>query len=290
MSKKADDLPKPQVLTTGIAFGESPRWHDHRLWLCDWLTYEIVAIDPAGNREVMLKLPYQTFPFSIDWLPDGQLIIVSADHKQPLLRQQADGSLVAHADLSGLKFQGWNEIAIDGRGNIYINSVGFNLMAGEKPAPGNIDLIAADGSVRKVAENVMFPNGMVVTTDDATLIVAESYAHRLSAFDIGADGTLSNRRVWADLGEDNPDGICLDAEGAIWYADVPHQHCSRVREGGSLLQRIDLDRGGFACALGGEDKKTLFIMTRQWGGTSSIGQAERTGQVVTVKVEVPGIK
>ena len=290
MSKKADDPTKQHILLTGIAFGESPRWHDNRLWFCDWLAYEIIAVDPAGNREVVVKVPYETFPFSIDWLPDGRLIIVSSDHKQPLLRQEANGSLVSHADLSGLKFQGWNEIAIDGRGNIYINSAGFDLRAGEKPTPGNIDLIAADGSVRNVAGKVMFPNGMVVTTDDSTLIVAESYANKLSAFDIGADGTLSNQRVWADLGEDNPDGICLDAEGAIWYADVPHQHCTRVREGGEILQRIDLDRGGFACALGGEDKKTLFMMTMQWGGTSSIGQGERTGQVVTARVEVPGIK
>lgn len=290
MFKKADDKTKPQVLMTGIAFGESPRWHDGRLWFCDWLAYEIIALDPAGHHEVMLKVPYETFPFSIDWLPDGRLIIVSADSQQPLLRQETDGSLGSHADLSGLAGQGWNEITIDARGDSYINGAGFDLMAGEKPAPGNIELIAADGSVRKVAGNVMFPNGRVVTPDDSRLIVAESYAHKLTAFDIAADGSLFNQRVWADLGEDNPDGICLNVEGAIWYADVPHKRCTRVREGGQILQSIGLDRGCFACALGGEDKKTLFMMTMQWGGTSGIGHGERTGQVVTAQVAVPGIK
>ena len=156
-----------------------------------------------------------------------------------------------HADLNGLSARGWNEIVVDGRGNAYVNGPGFDVFAGAAFAPGLIALVTPKGAVRQVADGVAFPNGMAVTPDNATLIIAESYANRLTAFDIAADGSLSNRRVWADLGDGGPDGICLDAEGAVWYADVPNKRCVRVREGGEVLQTIALDRGGFACMLGG---------------------------------------
>src|SRR5437588_1581678 len=177
---------------TGIAFGESPRWHEGRLWFSDWGAEELIAVDLAGYSEVVARV--QSFPFCIDWLPDGRLLVVhSRDRK--LLRREPDGSLVTHADLSGVSDRGWNEITVDGRGNAYVNGGGFDLMAGEAFAPGIVALVEPDGSARAVADDLAFPNGMLIMPDDQTLIVAESYAQRLTAFDIGTDGTLSNRRV-----------------------------------------------------------------------------------------------
>jgi sugar lactone lactonase YvrE len=224
----------------------------------------------------------------IDFLPDGRLLVVSS-HERRLLRREADGTLVTHADLSGLSGVGYNEIVVDGRGNIYINGGGFNPMAGEKFAPGIVALLTPDGSTRQVADGIAFPNGMLVTPDGSTLIVAESYGKRLTAFDIAADGGLSNRRVWADLGGGVPDGICLDAEGAVWYADVPNKRCVRVREGGEVLDTIDLDRGGFSCALGGRDMRTLFMVATEWRGPAHMADGPRTGQILTVEVTVPGV-
>ena len=174
-------------------------------------------------------------PFCIYWMPDGRLLIVSGGDGR-LLRRERDGSLLTHADLGRLSRHPWNEIVVDGRGNIYLNGIGFDFPAGAF-APGIIALVASDGSVRQVADGVAFPNGMAVTPDGGTLIVAESYASRLTAFDIAADGGLSNRRVWAEVGNDHPDGICLDAEGAVWYADVGTKRCVRVREGARCCGR-----------------------------------------------------
>ncbi|HEX3721868.1 MAG TPA: SMP-30/gluconolactonase/LRE family protein, partial [Nitrolancea sp.] len=208
-----------RTVMTGVAMGESPRWHDDRLWFCDWVAQEIIALDPAGRSEVMLR-HVGALPFCIDWLPDGRLAIVSG-RDGSLLRREADGSLATHADLSKHAPPPWNEIVVDGRGNIYLNNAGFDF-PGAEFAPGTIALVTPDGSIREVADGIAFPNGMVVTPDNTTLIVAESYAARLTAFDIGTDGNLANRRVWAALGEGAaPDGICLDAENAVWYADVP---------------------------------------------------------------------
>ena len=277
-------MSEPQVLMTGIAFGESPRWHDGRLWFSDWAAQEVIALDAGGNSEVITKV--ESFPFCIDFLPDGRLLVVhSAD--RVLLRSEADGTLVTQADLEPISGFPWNEVATDSRGNAYLNNIGFDFPGGEF-APGLVALVTPDGEARLVAEGLAFPNGMVVTPDDSTLIVAESYGNCLTAFDIGDDGALSNRRVWAALGEDNPDGICIDAEGAVWYADVGHQHCVRVAEGGEVLQTIGLDRGGFACALGGDDLRQLFIVATRWD-PENIGSGERTGQVLVVEVAVPGI-
>src|SRR5439155_15640793 len=184
-------------------------------------------------------------------LPDGGLPIVSASDRR-LLRRAPDGSLVTQADLGGVSQQPWNDIVVDGRGNAYVDNIGFKFGVAEF-APGIVALVTPDGSARQVADGVAFPNGLVVTPDNTTLILAESYAARLTAFDIAADGSLANRRVWADLGDGAPDGICLDAEGAIWYADVPNKRCVRVREGGRVLQTVQLDLGCFACALGGSE-------------------------------------
>ena len=176
---------------------------------------------------------------------------------------------------------------IDGRGNAYINNQGFDFPGGEF-APGTIALLTPDGTTRQVADGIAFPNGMAVTPDNSTLIVAESYGNQLTAFNIEASGSLSNRRVWADTGKDHPDGICLDAEGALWYADVGNKHCVRVREGGEVLQTIELDRGCFACMLGGADRKTLFIVATEWkGAEENMTDGLRTGQILTVRAPAP---
>jgi sugar lactone lactonase YvrE len=280
-------MPEPQTLMTGLVFGEQPRWHEVRLWFSDWGTQEVIAVDLQGRSEVILRGP--SFPLCVDWLPDGRLLVVSA-RAGLLLRREPDGSLVTHADLSRLSDPPpGNELVVDGRGNAYINGGGFDLMAGEDFAPGIIAIAAPEGSVREVADGIAFPNGMLVTPDNSTLIVAESYAKRLTAFDIAADGSLSNRRVWADLGDGVPDGICLDAENAVWYGDVPNKRCVRVREGGEVLQTVELDRGCFACALGGADRRTLFMMATEWSGPANMFQGPRTGQVLTVDAPAPGV-
>jgi sugar lactone lactonase YvrE len=277
-------VPELQTLITGIVFGESPRWHDDRLWFSDWGAQEVVAVDLEGKSEVIVRMP--SFPFCIDWLPDGRLLIVSA-RDQLLLRREPDGSLVTHTDLSSLSDYPWNDIVVDGRGNAYIGNTGFDFPGGEF-APGILALVTPDGSVRQVADGVAFPNGIVVTPDNSTLILAESYGNRLTAFDIAADGSLSNQRVWADLDGDVPDGICLDAESAVWYGEVPNKRCVRVREGGEVLQTIDLDRGCFACTLGGSDRKTLFMVAREWRALESAADEGQTGQLLTAPAPAPG--
>jgi sugar lactone lactonase YvrE len=221
------------------------------------------------------------FPFSIDWQPDGPMLITAG---QRLLRLEADGSLVTHIDLSDLSDHGWNEIVVDGRGNAYVNSVGFDLMGGEEPKPGIVAVVTPDGSARQVADGLAFPNGMVVTPDDSTLIVAESYEGRLTAFEVGEGGELSNRRVWADLGEGG-DGICMDADGAIWSPKF--QRCVRVREGGEVLDEIELDRFCFACMLGGDDGRTLFLNVAEWNGPEGIFNEPRTGRVLAAEAPAP---
>jgi sugar lactone lactonase YvrE len=272
-------MPEPNTLMTGIGLGESPRWHEGRLWFADWIAQELIALDLEGNSEVMANVP--SLPFSIDWLPDGSLLITSGRN---LLHMAPDGSLDTRADLGGLSEYGWNEIVVDGRGNTYVNNICFDFMSGAEFAPGIIALVTPDGSVRQVADGIAFPNGMVVTPDNSTLIVAESFAGRLSAFDIGADGGLSNRRVWAELGEGG-DGICIDAEGAVWTPAM--KGCMRVREGGEVLERIELDRFCFACMLGGADGRTLFMMAADWNGPENVGKGPRTGKVLTADAPAP---
>jgi sugar lactone lactonase YvrE len=279
-------MPELQTLLTGLAFGESPRWHDDRLWLSDMGANEVIAVDLDGKSEVMARVP--ATPMGIGWLPDGRMLIVSSQDGR-LLRREPDGSLVTHADLTGLSGHAWSDMVVDGRGNAYVGSIGFDFPEGEF-APGLLALIRPDGSARQVADGVAFPNGIAVTPDNSTLILAESYANRLTAFDIAADGSLSKRRVWANLDGGVPDGICLDADGAVWYGDVPNQRCVRVREGGEVLQRIDLDRGCFACALGGADRSTLFLMAARFPDADSMAEdAPRTGLVLTIAAPAPGI-
>jgi sugar lactone lactonase YvrE len=250
------------------------------LWFAHWGTGEIVAVGLDGRSEVVGHGP-PGLGWSIGWLPDGRLLVTG----EGLERRDPDGSIVPHADLSELSGD-WNEIVVDGRGNVYVNGrCDFN--PGEGEAPGIIALVTPDGSVRQVADGIAFPNGMVVTPDNSTLIVAESFAGRLTAFDIAADGDLSNRRVWADgIG---PDGICLDAEGAVWAQMFAGNACVRVREGGQVLESIELDRSPFACMLGGPDERTLFILAAEWRGIEEVDEAlaARTGQVLTLQAPAP---
>jgi sugar lactone lactonase YvrE len=297
-----------RTLMTGIVFGESPRWHDGRLWFADWARQEIIAVDLDGKSEVMLRSPGDgSFgPVCIDWLPDGRLLLVSGATRS-VVRQEPDGTLITHADLSrGFDVQQWNEIAVDSRGNAYLNNIAFDFPGGEfrpglvalatfpkdsasEPHGGPPDRIqGCDGAVRQVADGFGFPNGMAVTPDDSTLIVAESYAHVLTAFDITPDGSLVNRRVWAHLGEAAaPDGICLDAEGAVWYADVPNHHCVRVREGGEVLQIVDTGLGCFSCALGGPDGRTLLMVVADWSKGPAMFTGDPTGRILALDVPVP---
>ena len=270
------------MLVTGLVVGESPRWHDGRLWYANWGAQEIQAVDASGHGEVIARGP-KPVGYCIDWLPDGALIVTGEDK---LLRRAADGSFTTHADLSALG-QGWNEVTVDGRGNIYVNSVGFRF-GQEDFRPGTIAVVRPDGTATQVADNIAFPNGMVITPDNSTLVIAESWANKLTAFDIERDGSLSNRRIWAEV---SGDGICLDAEGAIWCSGVSGNtpECLRVREGGEVVERITLDRACFACMLGGEDGRTLFLMTAEWRGVERMGELFRsqTGQVQTMRVDVP---
>jgi sugar lactone lactonase YvrE len=257
-----------ELFATGLQMGESPRWHDGRFWVCDWLAGEVLAFEADGSREVITRVA--GLPFSIDWLPDGRLVTTT------------NAGVVTGPELTpyGATGQGFNEIVVDPRGRAYVDMPG--APPGQPSVPGIVSVIEPDGSSRQVADDVWFPNGMAVTADGSTLIVAESHAQRLTAFTIAANGDLTDRRVWAALGEDPPDGICLDAEGAVWYADVPHQRCVRVAEGGEVLQVVEADRGCFACMLGGDDGRTLYIVANQWSGTQA-GE----GVILTERVEVP---
>jgi sugar lactone lactonase YvrE len=283
-----------KVLLDRLAYVESPRWHNGRLWFAHWGTGEIVAVGLDGRSQVVAHGPAERLGWSIDWLPDGRLLVTGDE----LLRRELDGSMVRHADLTKVAAHGWNEIAVDGRGNVYVNGFGFDFLGGGKPTPGIIALVTPDGAAREVAGDIAFPNGMVITPDNSTLIISESFAGRLTAFDIAPDGSLSGRRVWAEgLG---PDGICLDSDGAVWVQtadtfthsgdpDAPRGAVVRVREGGEVLNRIEHDRAIFATMLGGPDGRTLFLLAAEWRGVEKVQDAlaARTGQVLIAKAPAP---
>jgi sugar lactone lactonase YvrE len=273
-------MPEPRVILSGLAYVESPRWHDDRLWFAHWGTDEIIAVDLDGNSQVVGHGP-GGLGWSIDWLPDERLLVTGAG----LTRREADGTVVPHVDLGGLATN-WNELVVDDRGNAYVN--GGNFESADGPS-GVIALVTPDGEVRQVADRLAFPNGMAITPDNRTLIVAESWAEQLTAYDIAKDGMLSGRRVWAVTPGDHPDGICLDEDGAVWYADVGNRHCVRVRPGGEMVATVTLDRGAFACMLGGPDGRTLFVLAAEWRGFEQAEQAiaDRTGQVLVADAPAP---
>jgi sugar lactone lactonase YvrE len=279
-------MSEPKVLLAGLGIPESPRWHEGRLWFCNWIDRQVMAVDLDGKAEVMATRDPESHPmgYSIDWLPDGRLLVTG----DKLRRQEPDGSMTVYAE------QHANEIVVDGRGHVYLNGADFNFAAGAPPKPGYIKLVTPDGRLRQVAGDIQFPNGMVITPDNRTLIISESFAGRLTAFDIDADGGLSRRRVFAEgLG---PDGICLDAQGAVWVS-AGGSSVVRVAPGGDVLQCVELpeNRAPFALMLGGPDRRTLFIMTAEWrpadGVTENLGRltnGPRTGKILTLPVSVPG--
>jgi len=274
-----------EVLLTGLVIGESARWRDGRLWCSNWGAQEVLAVDLDGHREVMARVP-TTLPFSIDWLPDGRLLVTSGPEGL-VLRQEASGDLVVHADVSS--YGGLNEIVVDGRGNIYVNG-GCDFHPAEGERPGFILLITPDGSVRRVADELAFPNGMVITPDNKVLVIAESFARTLTAYDIGEDGSLSNRRVWAPH---TGDGMVMDADGAIWtpgWTADGGSACLRIAEGGEILETVPLEHAGFACTLG---DRTLFMLTADWHLQESFEAnldrllESRTGRILTHPAPAP---
>lgn len=266
-----------KVIASGIGMGESARWHGGRFWFADWLQGHIHAIDPDGTAHQSIGVP--TFPITFDWLPDGHLLIVSGSECKMLSFTPA-GTLEPAADLSRWSTAPWNEVLTHGP-NAYVNCIGFTF-PGPSEVAGIIALLTPDGATRVVARELAFPNGMVIMDDGGTLVVAESHAGCLTAFDIGPDGSLGNRRQWAAVPGSAPDGICA-GDGGIWYADVANKHCVLVAAGGKVLRTVQLEHGCFSCAVGGDDGHTLFVMCADWPAVMDPAGAPR-GTVVAVNL------
>lgn len=242
----------------GYTFLEAPRWHAGRLYCVDFFTNRILSFDERGTER--LEAAIDGVPSGLGFLEDGSMLVVSQfDHKILSIR---NGSITEHADLSSISVGASNDMIVDQAGNAYVGSWGFDLASGASPEPAKLALVRPDGSTSVVADDLIFPNGMVLTDDGATLIVAESFANRITAFDVAADSTLSNRRVWADLGEPyTPDGICLDENGSLWAGNPLIGKFIHVREGGEIVDEIDCHgRWAVACVLGGADRRTLFTL------------------------------
>jgi len=271
-----------KVLVDGLAFPEGPRWHDERFYFSDMHAHQVLAVDMAGKREIVCDVPGR--PSGLGWLPDGRLLVVSMTDRK-LMRLDRDGLKLA-ADMFKLAPFDCNDMVVDARGRAYVGNFGFDLHKGETPRGTTLVMAAPDGTARVVAEDMMFPNGMVITPDGKTLIVGETFARRLTAFDIAADGSLANRRVWAELGNSLPDGICLDAENAIWVACPTSSEVIRVKQGGEVVERIKVQTDAFACMLGGADGRTLFVATAPNSDPEKC-RTERGGRIETTQVEVP---
>jgi sugar lactone lactonase YvrE len=260
---------QPAVVLDGIVMGESIRWHDGELWFSDWGAGEVVRV-VDGKPEVVTRV--EGFPFCLEWTTDGELLILEG----PAAVVTRGGQ--RWADLSGIDgAHPWNDTARDSKGNLFVNNIGYDFPRGE-PQPGIVAVVTPDGVARTVADGLEFPNGMAVTPDDSTLIVAESHAGRLTAYDIGAGGSLSRRRVWAAVEGSAPDGLCVDPSGAVWYADVPNRQCVLVREGGEVVRTVGFEDGAFDCALG--DDGTLYAVTADYTDPQMF--AKRTGRLHAV--------
>ena len=271
-----------KVLTGGLAFPEGPRWRDGKLFFSDMHAHQVLAVDMAGKREVVCEVPAR--PSGLGWSPDGRMLVVSMTDRK-LMRLDRDG-LKTVADLSKLAPFDCNDMVVDARGRAYVGNFGFDLHANAQPRGTTLVMVAPDGIARIVAEEMMFPNGMAITPDGKTLIAGETFGRRLTAFDIGADGSLTNRRVWAELGNSPPDGICLDAENAIWVACPTMSEVIRVKQGGEVAERIKVETDAFACMLGGADGRTLFVATAPNSDPEKC-RASRNGRIETMQVEVP---
>ncbi len=274
---------KPELLISGLTFPEGPRWHAGRLYFSDFFTHRVLAVDEAGQVETIATVPGQ--PSGLGWRPDGRLLVVSMTDRR-LLRLDP-GGLVEVADLSAHAPFHCNDMVVDRHGRAYVGNFGFNPYAGESPRATCVVRVDPDGAMAVAAAELEFPNGTVITPDGGTLIVAESYGRRLTAFDLAADGTLSGRRTFAELAPSVPDGICLDAEGAVWSADPRHREAIRVAPGGRVLERVSTgERGCYACMLGGSDRRTLFLCTS--GASGEEAALMRSGCIESVRVAVPG--
>jgi sugar lactone lactonase YvrE len=246
-----------KVLLDGLMFTEGPRWHDGKLFFSDMHAHKVMSVDLEGKAQTVVEVP--TWPSGLGWLPDGRMLIVSMTDRK-VLRLDPDG-LKTHADLDTLASFYCNDMVVDGKGRAYVGNFGYDLLSGAPQKPAELILVNPDGSARVAADGFDFPNGAVISPDGKTLVVGESMGHRLTAFNIQADGSLTNRRPFADLGEAVPDGIALDAEGAIWVASPMSKELLRVRDGGAVAERLKFDTMPIACALGGPDRRTLFMLT-----------------------------
>ena len=266
-----------RTILSGRGLLESPRWNAGQLVVSDWTAGEVLAVDLEGGPPEVLATLLPSLPLCTAFDPEGRIVVVDTTAGR-LLRTHPGEPLEPWADLGR---PGWNDIVVDGRGNAFVNRPDFG------PAhDGTVVVATPDGTVSEVATGLDFPNGMAVTADDATLLVGDSHAHRIMAYAIAADGRLDGGRVWAELGEGTPDGICIDAEGAVWFADVPNRWCRRVAEGGEVLATVELDRSGFACVLGGT---TLYVAAATWQGMETDEWvAPGSGEVFAVPVDVPG--
>ena len=269
-------------LIDNLAFAEAPRWHEGELWFSDFFTHKVMRVDREGRAHVVVEVPNQ--PSGLGWLPDGRLLVVSMLDRK-LMRLDPTG-LVEVADLSQLADFHCNDMVVDAKGRAYIGNFGFDILTQPVvPKPTVLVMVSPDGNASVAANDLSFPNGTVITPDGRTMIIGETFARRLTAFDIAADGTLSNRRVWADLDRVAPDGICLDAEGAVWVASPRTNEFVRVLEGGAITRRIPVSNQGIACALGGEDGKRLFMVIGRVKGREE-AMATRVGRIEYVDVNV----
>ena len=275
-----------EVVHEGLDFGEGPRWHGGRLWVSDFYTHRVFSFGPSGDRRVEVELDDQ--PSGLGWLPSGDLLVVAMTSRQ-VRRVDADGRVHLHADLSAVVTGDTNDMVVDGRGNAYVGNFGFEFSAAERPKRGaDLLLVRPDGTFEVVAGDLRVPNGSVVTPDGHTLIVGESMGRRYTAFTIREDGTLEDRRTWAELGEVGPDGCALDAEGAIWVADAYGGGCHRVCEGGEVLESITASLPIFACTFGGPGRRTLYFITApSFGEAACAGKA--LGRIEAAEVDVPGV-
>ena len=269
-------------LVDGLHFPECPRWREDRLWFSDMHGHRVMTVDAAGRTAVVAGLATQ--PAGLGWTTDGQLLAVSMVDRR--LQRLDGGRWELVADLSGLASFWCNDMVVDACGRAYVGTFGFDLDGGEPFAPGEIILVEPDGTARIVADDLRFPNGTVITPDGRTLIVAETMAPALRAYDVAADGGLTNPRQWAAL-DVVPDGTCLDAEGAVWVASPLTSEVVRMAEGGAVLQRVTVSNHAFACMLGGPDRRTMFVLTADYS-IPEYCRSHATGGIETLTVDVPG--
>ena len=286
-------MTRATVLADGLYFGEGPRWHQGRLWYSDFYDHKVKSIDTAGVARTELEIDDQ--PSGLGWLPDGRLLVV-AMHRRQLLRLDP-GGLALHADLGGVADYHANDMVVDAAGRAYVGNFGFRLddeikargvqsVLAEHPT-ARLARVDPDGSVHVAAADLHFPNGPVITPDGRTLIIAETLAMRLTAFDIGPDGALSNRRVWAAVGARAPDGICLDANGHVWIANAIGPECVLVSQGGEIVATVETSQPCYACMLGGPERRTLFMMTAP-SSMPDVVSVARQGRIECAEVKTPG--